>query len=83
MVEINFSNYKNFDNVNDTYSNLIREVMVVIDKVGPIKTRRVKRNSLEWFDSDILGKLIFQDKLFKKYKKYSSYVDKDIYKAAR
>ena len=69
MVEINFSNYKNFDNVNDTYSNLIHKVMVVIDKVGPIKTRRIKRNSLEWFDSDILGKLIFQDKLFKKYKK--------------
>ena len=83
MVEINFSNYKNFDNVNDTYSNLIHKVMVVIDKVGPIKTRRVKTNSLEWFDSDILGKLIFQDKLFKKYKKYSSYVDKVIYKTAR
>ena len=83
MVEINFSNYKNFDNVNDTYSNLIRKVMVVIDKAGPIKTRRVKRNSLGWFDSDILGKLIFRDKLFKKYKKYSSYVDKGIYKAAR
>ena len=83
MVEINFSNYKNFDNVNDTCSNLIHKVMVVIDKVGPIKTRRVKRNSLEWFDSDILGKLIFQDKLFKKYKKYSSYVDKVIYKTAR
>ena len=44
LVEINFPEYKNFTNVNDAYSNFILEV---IDKVAPVKNKRIKRNSQE------------------------------------
>ena len=74
LVEINFSKYKNFDNVNDAYSNVIQKLMEVIDKVAPVKNKRIKRNSQEWLD---------RDKLFKKYKKTRLHVDKEIYKRAR
>ena len=57
--------------------------MEVIDKVAPVKSKRIKRNSQEWFDSEISEKLIIWDKLFKKYKKTRLHVDKEIYKRAR
>ena len=75
--------YKKFDNVNDAYSNFIQKLMEVIDKVAPVKSKRIKRNSQEWFDSEISEKLITRDKLFKKYKKTRPHVDKEIYKRAR
>ena len=83
LIEINFPGYKNFDNVNDAYSNFIQKLMEVIDKVAPVKNKRIKKKSQEWFDSEISEKLIIQDKLFKKYKKTRLHVDKEIYKRAR
>ena len=83
LVEINFPEYKNFDNVNDAYSNLIQKLMKVIDKVAPVKNKGIKMNSQEWFDSEISEKLIIRGKLFKKYKKTRLHVDKEIYKRAR
>ena len=47
LVEINFSEYKKFGNVNDAYSNVIQKLMEVIDKVAPVKSKRIKRNSQE------------------------------------
>ena len=83
LVEINFLDYKNFDNVNDAYSNFILKLMEVIDKVAPVKNKRIKRNSQDWFGRVILGKLIIQDKLFMKHKKTRLLVQKEIYKRAR
>ena len=37
MAEINYSSYKNFDNVYDAYSKFIQKVMEAIDKVAPVK----------------------------------------------
>ena len=56
--------------------------MEVIDKVAA-KNQRIKRNSQEWFGSEILEKLIIRDKLFMKYKNSRLHVDKEIYKRAR
>ena len=57
--------------------------MEVIDKVAPVKNKRIKRNSQEWFNSEISEKLIIRNKLFKKYKKTRLHVDKGIYESAR
>ena len=83
LVEINFPEYKNFDNVNDAYSNFIQKLMEIIDKVVPVTNERIKRNPQEWFDSEISEKLTTRDKLIKKYKKARLHVDKEIYKRAR
>ena len=55
--------------MHDTYSNFIRKLIEVIDKRAPVKNKIIKRNSQEWFDSEIPEKLIIRDKHFKKYKK--------------
>ena len=83
LVEINFPEYKTFDNVNDAYSNSIQKLTEVIDKVAPVKSKRIKRSSQKWFDREISEKLIIRDKRFKKYKKTKLHVDKEIYKRAR
>ena len=83
LVDINFLEYKKFDNVNDAQSNFIQKLVEVIDKVAPAKSKKIERNSQEWFDSEISEKLIIRDKLFKKYKKTRLHVDKEIYKRAR
>ena len=57
--------------------------MEVIDKVAPVKNKRIKRNFQKWFDTEISEKLIIRDKLFKKYKRPSFHVDKEIYKRVR
>ena len=53
--------------------------MNVIDKVAPLKERRVKQNSQEWFDGEIADEI----KNRKKFKKSKLQIDKDIYNAAR
>ena len=55
--------------MNDAYSNLIQKLMKVTDKVASGKNKRIKRNSQEWFESEISEELIIRGKLFKKYKK--------------
>ena len=79
----NFPNYNNFENINDAYSNFIQKVMGVIDLVAPIKLRRIKQNSQEWFDGEVAEKISVCDKLFKKLKKSKLHIDKEIYKIAR
>ena len=65
LVEINLSEYKKFDNVNDAYSNFIQKLIKVIEKVAPVKSSRIKRNSQKWFESEISEKLIIPNKVFR------------------
>ena len=53
------------------------------DKGAPVKDKRIKRNSKECFDDNSSEKLTIRHKLFKKYKKSRSDVDKEILKTAR
>ena len=43
-------------------------IMNVIDKVAPMKERRVKHNSQAWFDGEIVDEIRNHDRLFKKFK---------------
>ena len=69
LVRVDFPNYLNFKKINDAYSNFIQKLMRVIDLVAPIKSRRIKQNSQEWFDGEVAEKISVRDKLFKKFKK--------------
>ena len=57
--------------------------MVAIDKVAPIKERRIKHNSQELFDGEISEAIKNRDKLLKKFKKSRLHIDKELYNAAR
>ena len=77
------ANYQNYNDINEAYNDFIQKIVGVIDKVAPIKERRVKQNSQEWLDWEITDEIKNRDKLFKKFKKLKLHVDKDIYDSAR
>ena len=56
--------------------------MNVIDKLAPFKTKRVKGNSREFLDGEVLESIALQDKLFKKFKGNKLNIDVEIYKKA-
>ena len=69
LKKVKFPNYENFININEAYSNFIQKLTSVIDEIAPCKTKRVKGNSKEWFDSVVSEGINNRDKLFKKFKK--------------
>ena len=69
--------------MNKAYENFIQKLMSVIDKLAPVKTERVKGNSQEWFDREVLESIALRDKLFKKFKRSKLNVDKEFYNKAR
>ena len=83
LSRLNFPNYRNFNDINKAYNDFIQKIMNVIDKVAPLKERRVKQNSQEWFDGEIADEIKNRDKLFRKFKKSKLQIDKDNYNAAR
>ena len=83
LSRLKFPNYRNFNDINEAYYDFIQKIMNVIDKVAPLKERRVKQNSHEWFDGEIADEIKNRDKLFRKFKKSKLQIDKDIYNAAR
>ena len=84
LSKLNFPNYRNLNDINEAYNDFIQKIINVIDKFAPLKERRVKQNSQEWFDGEIADEIKNRDKLFKKFKKSKlRRIDKDIYNAAR
>ena len=57
--------------------------MSVIDKLAPFKSKRVKGNSQEWFDGEVLKSIALRDKLFNKFNRSKLNVDKEIYSKSR
>ena len=53
LLKLNLPNYQNCYEINKAYIDFIKKIMSVIEKVAPIKERRVKQISQEWFDGKI------------------------------
>ena len=77
-----FPIYENSININEAYSNFIQKLTSVTDEIAPCKTKRVKGNSKEWFDSVVSEGINNRDKLFKKFKKSRLPLDQENYKKA-
>ena len=68
LTSINFPNYQNFNGATEAYDDFIQKIMVAIDKVAPIKERKIKHNSQEWFDGEISKAIKNRDKSLKNLK---------------
>ena len=67
----------------EAYDEFIHKIMVAINKVAPIKERRIKYNSQEWFDGEISEAIKNRDKLLKIFKRSRLHIDKELYNAPR
>ena len=83
LTSINFPNYQNFNGATEAYDDFIQKIMVAIDKVAPIKERRIKHNSQEWFDGEISEAIKNRDKLLKKIKRSRLHIDNELYNVVR
>ena len=83
LGKVNFPNFENFSGVNKAFEKFIQKLMIVIDKLAPFKTKRVKDNSQEWFEGEVLESIALRDKLFQKFKRSKLNVDKQNYNNAR
>ena len=83
LGKVCFPDYENFSDVNKVYENFIQKLMSVTDKLARFKTKRVKGNSQEWFDGEVLESIALRDKLCNKFKRSKLNVDKEISNKAR
>ena len=83
LKKINFPNYEYFEDVNWAYPDFFQKLMTVTNNVAPCKTKRVKGNTQNWFDREVLQKLRSRDKLSKAFKKARLHIDKELYKKAK
>ena len=65
------------------YSDFFQKLVTVIDNIAPCKNKRVKGNTQNWFDREVLEKLRSRDKLFKAFKKTRLHINKELYKKAK
>ena len=79
LRKINFPNYEYFEDVNRAYSDFFQKLITVIDNIAPCKTKRVKGNTQNWFDGEVLEKLRSRDKGFKASKKTRLHINKELY----
>ena len=45
LSKLNFPNYQNYNEIDEAYNDFLQKIISAIDKVAPIKERRVKQNS--------------------------------------
>ena len=83
LREIQFPNFRNYENINEAYQTFFDKIMAVIDKIAPLKEIRVKGNSKPWFDAEVIDRIQVRDKLRKKYNKTKLQIDYDNFKNAQ
>ena len=65
---IKFPDYEYFNDVNIAYSDLNQRITSVMNKTAPFKEVKMKSYSHDWFDGEILVRIILRDKCLKKCK---------------
>ena len=68
-----------FNDVDIAYSDFIQRITSVINKITSFKEIRTKSYSKDWFDGEILDKIILRDKRFKKVKASRLNIDEQLY----
>ena len=83
LKQLDFQNYKTFDDFNGTYFNFLQKTIAIIDKIALYGNKWIKGNTQKWLDSKVLEKLNARDKLSKKFKKSRLNIDKELYKKVK
>ena len=80
---IKFPKYFDFIDINAAYSHFIQLIVSVIDEIAPLKEIRVRNNTQEWMDEEVLEGIRIRDKLLSKFKRTKSHTDHVNFKKSR
>ena len=61
--------YSEFIDINAAYSHFLQLISSVIDEIAPMKEIRVRNNTQEWMDEEVLEGIKIRDKLLSKFKR--------------
>ena len=80
---INFHYYEYFNDIDISCSDFIQRITPVINKIAPFKVIGIKDYSHDWFDGEILYKIILRDKRLNKFKTSRLNIDEQFFKEAK
>ena len=83
LKAIGFPNYNTFSDVDKAFSDFTDRLMKIINEIAPLKKRRIKNNTQDWFDGEIFDSIYARNRLLKKFKRSKKFEDEKIYKAAK
>ena len=83
LTRVGFPDYSFFTDVDIAYSDFLEKLSLVIDSIAPLKERRIKMNSQDWFNGEIAEQIRIRKKLLKKFKHSKLHVDDLIFKEQR
>ena len=72
-----------FSDVDEAYEDFMKRLMNVGNTSAPLKERRIKLRTQEWFDGEIADQIAIRESLFEKFKKSRLHIDEQIYKDAK
>ena len=64
-----------YGNINAAYSHFVELITGIIDEIAPAKEIRVKEDSQEWMDQEVLEGIRTRNKLLTNYRIYSDYIN--------
>ena len=83
LKKSNFCNYETFQNVDQAYNDFSDKLLRCINEVAPSKEIRMKNQSQEWFDKEVLEAILLRDTLLQKFKKSRLRDDEIHYKESK
>ena len=83
LSKIKFPNYLEYGNINAAYSHFVEMITGIINELAPAKEIRVKKDSQEWMDQEVLEGIRTRNKLLTKYRTSQIYSDYINFKKAR
>ena len=83
LSQVNFPRYIDFDNITVAYSHFVELVTNIIDEIAPMREVRVRKNTQEWMDQEVLEGIRIRDRLLTKFRSSKTHVDYVNFKKAR
>ena len=83
LNKIKFPNYMEYENINAAYSHFVELITNIIDELAPVKEIRVRKDSQEWMDQEVLEGIRIRNKLLTKYRTSQIHSDYVNFKKAR
>ena len=83
LKTINIPKQNPTNSIDEIYDDFIKQLSLIIDGTAPQREIRIKNNTPDWFDAEILNAIIERDKLHRLFKRTRSTHDATQYRLAR
>ena len=65
------------------YLDLVEKIWSTVDKIAPFKDLRIKNNTQDWFDDEVVEAIKLTEKRLKHFKSTKLHIDEELYKESK